>query len=78
MRKYTVVLIPDVEEGGYTVTVPALPGITTEGDTVEEALVNAKDAIEVYLAALADLGEEIPEERGQPELASVEVGDSAA
>ena len=31
------------EEGGYTVTVPALPGCLTEGDTVEEALENAKE-----------------------------------
>ena len=32
---YTILLTP--EEGGYTVTVPALPAIATEGDTVEEA-----------------------------------------
>jgi hypothetical protein len=30
MRNYTIVLDPDVEEGGYTVTVPALPGVVTE------------------------------------------------
>ena len=39
-RRYTVLLQPDPEEGGYTVTVPALPGCVTEGDTLEEALEN--------------------------------------
>lgn len=47
-----VVLIPDLEDGGYTVEVPSLPGCISEGDTVEEALENIKDAIEGYIAAL--------------------------
>ncbi|MDP2934908.1 MAG: type II toxin-antitoxin system HicB family antitoxin [Dehalococcoidia bacterium] len=34
---------------GYTVTVPALPGCISEGDTMEEALENIRDAIELYL-----------------------------
>ncbi len=33
MRTYTVVLDPDPDEGGYTVTVPALPGCITQGET---------------------------------------------
>src|SRR5438876_1250078 len=33
MRKYTIMLDPDPEEGGYTVTVPALPGCITQGET---------------------------------------------
>ena len=37
MRRYTVVLIPDLEDGGYVVTVPALPGCVTEGGTFQEA-----------------------------------------
>ena len=49
MKRYTVILIPDPEEGGYTATVPTLPGCVTEGDTVEEPLENAKDAIRLYL-----------------------------
>ena len=51
MRKFKVLLEYN-EEGGYTVTVPALPGCLTEGDTVEEALDNAKEAISGYLEAL--------------------------
>ncbi|MGQ9628489.1 MAG: type II toxin-antitoxin system HicB family antitoxin [Anaerolineae bacterium] len=57
--KYTVVLERD-EEGGYTVTVPALPGCVTQGDTIAESLANAKEAIEVYLESLALDGEPFP------------------
>ena len=45
---FKVVLEPS-EEGGYTVYVPALPGCVSEGDTIEEALQNIREAIEVYL-----------------------------
>lgn len=37
------------QEGGYTVTVPPLPGLMTEGDTLEEANEMARDAIRCYL-----------------------------
>ena len=48
MLKYTVVLIPE-EEGGYSVEVLALPGCVTQGETREEAIVMAKEAIQLYL-----------------------------
>lgn len=59
-REFEVVLKP-AEEGGYTVSVPDLPGCHTEGDTLEEALEMAKDAIEGYLQVLADEGRPLPE-----------------
>ncbi|MBI5885498.1 MAG: type II toxin-antitoxin system HicB family antitoxin [Deltaproteobacteria bacterium] len=46
--KLKVVLEPS-EEGGYTVYVPALRGCISEGDTLEEALANIREAIELYL-----------------------------
>ena len=46
--RFKVVLEPD-EEGGYTVYVPSLPGCISEGDTIEEALANIKEAIELHL-----------------------------
>ncbi len=61
--EYTILLDPDHEEGGYTVTVPALPGLVTQGGTVEEAIAMAKDAIVLYLEDLVADGEPIPEER---------------
>lgn len=62
--RYTVVFEP-AEEGGYVVTVPALPGLVTEGDTLEEARDMAKDAIRGYLESLQKRGEEIPVEQGE-------------
>ena len=49
-------------EGGYTVTVPLLPGCITYGDTIDDAVEKAKEAIELYLETLRDQGEEIPVE----------------
>lgn len=73
MGQYTVLLMPDPEEGGYTVTVPSLPGCITEGETREEALENARDAIRLYLADVEAEGLPLPEEPAKPELAVVEV-----
>lgn len=71
--RYTVLLIPDEEEGGFTVTVPLLPGCITEGDSMDEALENARDAIRLYLEDLAAEGTPAPTETLQPALATVEV-----
>lgn len=54
--KFQVVLEP-AEEGGFCVSVPALDGCFTQGDTVEEALENAKEAILCYLKGLEKLNE---------------------
>lgn len=48
---YTV-LVEAAEEGGFTATCPALPGLVTEGDTMEEARMMAQDAIRAYLESL--------------------------
>lgn len=49
-------------EGGYTVSVPALPGCITYGEDVEEAISMAKEAIELYIDELRDRGETIPDD----------------
>lgn len=46
------VYLQKAEEGGYTVSAPALPGCTTQGETKEEALEMIKDAIEGYITSL--------------------------
>jgi predicted RNase H-like HicB family nuclease len=51
-------------EGGYTVLVPSLPGCVTYGDTIEDAVEMAKEAIEGYLESMKGHGEEIPTEDG--------------
>lgn len=58
------VLLRKEPEGGYTVIVPSLPGCVTYGDTVEEAIEMAKEAIELYIENLREHGEEIPTEEG--------------
>lgn len=57
--KYDVVF-EEQEVGGYTVTVPSLPGCISEGDTFEKAKENISDAIKLFLEDLNADGEKIP------------------
>jgi predicted RNase H-like HicB family nuclease len=50
-------------EGGFVAIVPALTGCHTQGETLEEAERNIREAIELYLESLAAHGEPLPEER---------------
>jgi antitoxin HicB len=63
--RYTVLFEPD-EEGGYVVTCPSLPGLVTEGDTLEEAREMAANAIRGYLETLSQDGLPIPPEDAHP------------
>ena len=58
------ILLRKEPEGGYTVIVPSLPGCITYGNTVEEAISMAKEAIEIYIESLEKHGEEVPTEEG--------------
>ncbi len=69
---YTVIMTPD-ETGGYVVTCPALPGLVTEGDTLEEARVMAADAIRGYLEVLREDGKPIPTDNSIAEEIAVEM-----
>jgi antitoxin HicB len=71
--RYTVLLVPDDVDGGYTVLVPALPGVVTQGETIDDALAQAREAIALHLEGLALDGEPIPQERESPVLKSVVV-----
>lgn len=59
---YTTLFEP-VEEGGYMVTCPALPGLITEGDTLKEARDMAKDAIRCYLESIQKENLPIPADK---------------
>ncbi len=61
---YTVLFEP-AEEGGYVGTCPALPGLVTEGDTLEEAREMAADCLQGYLETLQELGRPLPESEDQ-------------
>lgn len=56
------ILLRKEPEGGYTVIAPSLPGCVTYGDTIEEAIIMAKEAIELYIESLRAHNEEIPTE----------------
>jgi predicted RNase H-like HicB family nuclease len=70
---YTIILDPDPDEGGYTVTVPALPGVVTQGDTLEEAIARAGEAIQCHIEGLLADGEPVPEERERPQAITIHV-----
>lgn len=70
--RYTVVLQPEVA-GGFSVSVPSLHGAVTQGDTFEQAMENARDVIECFLAIYAEDGEEIPIEFAPGFAVSIEV-----
>jgi len=54
-----VILIPD-ETGGYVVKVPSLPGCYSQGESVDEALANVKEAIELHIEDMQAASEEVP------------------
>jgi predicted RNase H-like HicB family nuclease len=60
--KLKVVLEPS-DEGGYTIYVPSLPGCISEGNTKEEALINIREAIKLYLEPTED--DHIPQEKAE-------------
>ena len=57
--KVPLMLTPQ-PEGGYTVTSPVLPELLTEGDTVDEAIANVRDAVLAVIELYEDLGKTVP------------------
>lgn len=64
IMQYTAVFEPDKKAGGYTVSVPALPGCLSEGETFEEARKNITEAAQLYIEVMHDQKESIPHEEG--------------
>jgi len=64
--KIPLVLTPQ-PEGGYTVTSPLLPELVTEGDSVDDALRNAQDALAAVVEAYADMGRSLPKNAEIPD-----------
>ena len=60
---YTVI-VHNAEEGGYWVEVPLLPGCLSEGETIDEALSNVREAIEFHIQGLKDDGQDVPKDEG--------------
>jgi antitoxin HicB len=60
-RTYRILLTPE-DEGGFSVAVPALPGCFTQGETIDEAIAMAKEAISLYVESLEEDGEPVPDD----------------
>lgn len=63
VQKYQrqVIIEPD-ETGGYVVSCPSLPGCHSQGETIDEALANIREAIELYIEVLLEDGLPVPED----------------
>ena len=72
-RTYTIILEPEPDGSAYNVIVPALPGCLTFGETVEEAIENAKEAIGLHIEGLIAHGQEVPIETQPARVATVTV-----
>lgn len=60
-RTFRILLTPE-DEGGFSVSVPTLPGCYTQGETIEEAINMAKGAISLYVECLEAEGEIVPDD----------------
>ena len=58
---YKIELYPDVEEGGYAVACPELPGCLSCGETIEECIESIEEAKRAWISASLEEGDEIPE-----------------
>ena len=72
--KYTVIHEPDDEGNEFTVEIPALPGCIIEGDTIEDTMAKVKEAIELFIETLKDLGKPIPEDVPVSDIRGVKIG----
>jgi len=65
------VIIYQGEDGFYVAECPSLPGCISQGETKEKAIINIKEAIDVYILALKDQGLPIPVEKFDSMLVTV-------
>lgn len=63
--------LPEEEGGGFLITFPDLPGCMSDGETIEDAINNGRDAFLAYVSALADMGRDIPAPTFHPDAVEV-------
>lgn len=71
-REYTIVLTPE-PEGGFTITVPALPGYVGYAETEDEALKLAEEGVKFHIECLASEGQPVPEEVRAPRVIRLKI-----
>lgn len=65
MYKYEILIFWSEEDQAYIAEIPELPGCLAHGDTAEQALSNAQDAIGLWIATAIEFGDAIPEPKGR-------------
>jgi predicted RNase H-like HicB family nuclease len=65
MLRYEIILYWSDEDQVFIAEVPELPGCKTHGDTYEQALAMAKEAMEGWIEVTRELGKPVPEPKGQ-------------
>ncbi len=73
VTNYTVLVHPDHESGGYYATVPALPGVVDQGETIEEAMENVRAALAFTVEVMLEDGEELPPDEPIETVRTVEI-----
>lgn len=73
IHQYTAVFEPDTESGGFTVTIPTLPGCISEGDNFEQASKNIQEAASLYIETMQNENFDIPKQEKGIVIAPVEV-----
>ena len=66
LKRIPLVFTPQ-PEGGFTVTSPVLPELITEGDTLEDAYANVRDALAAVMELYADRGRTLPQTTALPD-----------
>jgi len=72
--RYTVLVHPDQEAGGYYATAPAIPGVVGQGESVVEALEDVRAALTFTLEGMAEDGEDFPPDEPVEDHRGVELG----
>ncbi len=65
MAKYEVIIFWSDADGCYVAEVPELPGCTAHGTSYQDALSQAQEAMELWLATARELGRTVPEPKGR-------------
>ena len=65
MSKYEIIIFWSEEDNAFVADVPELPGCMAHGDTYEDALASAKEAIDLWLSTAREFGDPIPEPKGR-------------
>jgi predicted RNase H-like HicB family nuclease len=63
---YEIAPLPDEDGGGFLISLPDLPGCMSDGETIEEAVANGRDAFIAWISAAADQGRPIPKPVARP------------